>query len=160
VRAQAALPLKAAFSSGYAIHKTVTAIEPQHPGQWTRGDVLRIHLDLTAQSDMSWVVVEDPLPAGATILGTGLGGESSLLRRASRDTGAVWLAFQELRFDSFRSYYRFVPKGRWSVEYTVRLDNPGTFNLPATHVEAMYAPEMLGELPNAKVTVLAQESAP
>jgi len=27
-----------------------------------------------------------------------------------------------------------VPKGRWTVEYTLRLDNAGTFLLPATRV--------------------------
>ena len=65
------------------------------------------------------------------------------------------LAFEERRFEGYRAYYRFVPKGKWSVEYTVRLNNPGTFLLPATRVEAMYAPEMLGELPNAPLTVEA-----
>ena len=38
-----------------------------------KGDVLRVRLDMEAQSDMSWVVVNDPVPAGATMLGTGLG---------------------------------------------------------------------------------------
>jgi uncharacterized protein YfaS (alpha-2-macroglobulin family) len=42
-----------------------------------------------------------------------------------------------------------VPKGSFVVEYTVRLNNPGTFRLPPTRVEAMYAPEMFGESPNA-----------
>jgi uncharacterized protein YfaS (alpha-2-macroglobulin family) len=42
-----------------------------------------------------------------------------------------------------------VPKGRFIVDYSVRLNNPGEFNLPATRVEAMYAPEMFGALPNA-----------
>jgi uncharacterized protein YfaS (alpha-2-macroglobulin family) len=48
-----------------------------------------------------------------------------------------------------------VPKGRWAVEYTVRLNNPGTFQLPATRVEAMYAPETFGERPNPPLTVAA-----
>ena len=34
-----------------------------------------------------------------------------------------------------------------------RLNNPGRFDLPATRVEALYAPEMLGEVPNVAVTV-------
>jgi len=42
-----------------------------------------------------------------------------------------------------------VPKGSWSLDYTVRLNNPGTFQLPATRIEAMYAPETYGESPNA-----------
>jgi uncharacterized protein YfaS (alpha-2-macroglobulin family) len=46
-----------------------------------------------------------------------------------------------------------VPKGKWAVEYTVRPNNPGVFQLPATRVEAMYAPEMFGERPNPPLTV-------
>jgi uncharacterized protein YfaS (alpha-2-macroglobulin family) len=33
------------------------------------------------------------------------------------------------------------------------LNNAGTFSLPPSRVEAMYAPEMFGEVPNAKVRV-------
>jgi uncharacterized protein YfaS (alpha-2-macroglobulin family) len=42
------------------------------------------------------------------------------------------------------------------VDYTVRFNNPGTFLLPTTRVEAMYAPEMLGEIPNAKLLIKAR----
>ena len=57
----------------------------------------------------------------------------------------------------YRAYFRYVPKGRFVVEYTVRLDNPGDFGLPPTRVEAMYAPEMFGESPNARVKVEAPQ---
>ena len=102
---------------------------------------------------MTWVVVDDPIPAGATVLGRGLGGDSTLATQGEKREGCVWPAFEERTFESFRAYYRFVPKGRFVVEYTVRLNNPGAFDLPATRVEAMYAPEMFGELPNAAWTV-------
>ena len=155
IRATAAIPLHEPLSTGFKITRTVTAIEQNRPGVWTRGDVARVHLDLEAQSDMTWVVVDDPIPAGATILGSGLGGQSQLLVRGERQSGGwAWLAYDERRFDAYRAYYELVPKGRWSVEYTVRFDNPGNFQLPSTRVEAMYAPEMFGELPNAPVTVL------
>jgi hypothetical protein len=157
VRATAALPLQGPLFSGYRIKRTVTPVEQRQPGKWTRGDVARVRLDLEAQSDMSWVVVEDPVPGGTTVLGSGLGGQSQILTRDEQRKGWVWPAYEERRFDSFRAYYRFVPKGQWAVEYTVRLNNPGTFLLPATHVEAMYAPEMLGELPIQPITV---EAAP
>jgi uncharacterized protein YfaS (alpha-2-macroglobulin family) len=157
VRATAALPLDAPLSTGFTIRRSVTPVEQGQAGKWTRGDVARVRLELEAQSDMSWVVVEDPVPGGATVLGSGLGGQSQLLTSGEQREGMVWPAFEERRFEAFRAYYRFVPKGRWVVEYTVRLNNPGTFLLPATHVEAMYAPEMLGELPNAALTV---EGAP
>ena len=46
-----------------------------------------------------------------------------------------------------------MPKGQFSVEYTVRLNNDGRFQLPPTRVEAMYAPELFGELPVAEMVV-------
>jgi hypothetical protein len=153
VRATAAMPLDHALFAGFKIARTVTSIEQRTVGSFNRGDVVRVRLDLEAQSDMSWVVVDDPIPAGATVLGTGLGGQSDLSRRGETRTGWAWPAYEERRFDAYRAYYRFVPKGRWSTEYTVRLNNPGRFVLPATRVEAMYAPEMFGEFPNAAVTV-------
>ena len=56
-------------------------------------------------------------------------------------------------FEAFRAYYRYLPKGPFSVEYTVRLNNPGTFGLPQTRMEAMYSPEMFGESPNGAMVV-------
>ncbi len=153
VQSLAAIPLKEPFSSGYKIKRTVSAIEQKTPGEWNRGDVLRVRLDLEAQSDMSWVVVNDPIPAGSAILGTGLGKDSKILTGGEVRKGWVWPAFEERKLDSFRAYYEFVPKGKWSVEYTLRLNNGGEFKMPETRVEAMYAPEMFGEIPNQGVVV-------
>jgi uncharacterized protein YfaS (alpha-2-macroglobulin family) len=153
IRATAAMPLTAPLSSGYRIRRIITPVEQKQAGVWSRGDVMRVRLELEAQTDMTWVVVDDPVPAGSSILGGSLGGQSQLLARGERREGFAWPAFEERRYDAFRTYYRFVPKGAWVVEYTVRLNNPGTFLLPATRVEAMYAPEMFGEQPNATLTV-------
>jgi len=153
VRGLAAIPLAKPFSSGYRITRSVAPVEQKVNGEWHRGDVLRVRLELEAQSDMSWVVVDDPVPAGAAILGTGLGRDAKLRTRGEKRQGWVWPAFEERTFTAFRAYYPFVPKGSWTVEYTLRLNNPGEFRLPETHVEAMYAPEMFGELPNARLVV-------
>ncbi len=153
VRSLAAIPLKAPLSSGYRVVRTVTPVEQKTKGQWSRGDVYRVRLDIDAQADMTWVVVDDPIPAGASILGTGLGRDSQIASSGERSRGWVWPAFQERTQAAFRSYYEFVPKGGFSVEYTVRLNNEGRFGMPVTRVEAMYNPEMFGELPNASLTV-------
>jgi uncharacterized protein YfaS (alpha-2-macroglobulin family) len=102
---------------------------------------------------MSWVVLSDPIPGGATVLGTGLGRDSQIGAAGEERKGWVWPTYEEKSFEAYRSYYRFVPKGRFSTEYTIRLNNVGTFGLPQTRVEAMYAPEMFGETPNAPVEV-------
>jgi len=153
VRSMAALPLDKPLFTGYRIARTVAPIEQQEKGRLTRGDLLRVRLELEAQADMTWVVVNDPIPAGASVLGTGLGLDSQIATQGEKREGWVRPTFEERKFDSFRAYYRFVPKGSWTLEYTLRLNNPGEFSLPPTRVEALYAPEMFGELPNARMTV-------
>lgn len=153
VRSLAALPLDKPLFTGYRIERRIVPVEQKEKGRWSRGDVLRVRLELQAQSDMTWVVVNDPIPAGASVLGTGLGRDAQIATQGERREGWVWPAFEERRFDSFRAYYRFVPKGTWTLEYTVRLNNPGEFSLPPTRVEALYAPEMFGELPLGRMVV-------
>ena len=75
------------------------------------------------------------------------------MREGERQQGVAWLAFTEARADAYRAYYRFVPKGKWTLEYTLRFNSSGRFELPTTRVEAMYAPEMFGELPNAALQI-------
>ena len=151
----AAVQLKAPFNAGYQIKKTITPVEQAVKGIYTRGDVLRISLEVNASADMTWVVISDPVPGGATILGSGLGRDSQIATSGEKKTGAGWPAFEERSFEAFRSYYEYLPKGVVKMEYTVRLNNVGDFALPPSRVEAMYAPEMFGEVPNARVKVEA-----
>jgi uncharacterized protein YfaS (alpha-2-macroglobulin family) len=153
IQSLAAVPLREALSTGYKITRTISAVEQKESGIWSIGDIVRVKLEIESQADMTWVVVNDPVPAGSAILGSGLGGSSSLATRGEESTGWTWPAFEERSFESYRAYYRYVPKGSWSVEYTIRLNNAGAFQLPPTRVEAMYAPEMFGEIPNATIQV-------
>ncbi len=145
----AAVRLQQPRQAGLQVEKTITPIEQKQPGQWSVGDVARVTLKLQSQAELTWVVVNDPVPSGATILGRGLGRESQLAQQGQSSSGWAWPTSIERAFDSFRAYYRWVPRGNWSVEYTLRLNNAGQFELPATHVEAMYAPDIFGESPNA-----------
>ncbi|AYZ62311.1 alpha-2-macroglobulin [Burkholderia multivorans] len=153
IESLAAVPLRAPFAAGYRITKTVTPVSPAVKGVLTRGDVVRVHLDIDAQSDMTWVVVNDPVPAGATILGSGLGRDSEAATQGEKTADGAWPAFIERDFDGYRAYYDYLPKGKLSVEYTVRLNNVGTFGLPPTRVEALYAPSVYGLWPNPPMTV-------
>ncbi|MEN3113218.1 alpha-2-macroglobulin [Uliginosibacterium paludis] len=153
IASRAALPLDKPLFAGYQMKRTVTPVEQQKSGVWQRGDTYRVTLEIDAQADMTWVVVNDPVPAGASVLGSGLGGDSKQLASGEKKTGWQRPAFEERAFDGFRAYYQYVPKGKFSVEYTVRLNNPGSFLLPASRVEAMYAPEIFAEVPVAKMEV-------
>ena len=159
VQSVAAVALKAPFSAGYTIKKTITPVDQADKsmfgvGQYSRGDVLRVTLEVQAKTDMTWVAITDPVPTGATILGGGLGRDSEIATKGEQKEGAGWLAYEERSFEAYRAYYQYLPAGTTKVEYTVRLNNAGDFALPPTRAEALYAPEMFGEVPNARVKVI------
>ena len=155
VRTSAAIPLKSPLSSGYQIIKTLTPVDSSHSGGWRQGDLVRVHLKIEAQTDMTWVVVSDPIPAGASHLGTGLARDSQIATSTENlnNNNFLWPDFVERPFDAYRAYYDYVPKGTFELEYTIRLNQSGTFQLPATRVEALYEPEMFGESPNPPFAV-------
>ena len=160
VQTLAAVQVSSPQFAGYQLKKTIIPVEQAHKnlpvGSYTRGDVLRIRLEVVASADMTWAVISDPIPAGATILGNKLGRDSDIATQGERSGADDGSAFDERSFEGYRSYYSFLPKGRVSMEYTIRLNNAGEFSLPASRVEAMYAPEMFGELPNLPIKVLPQ----
>ena len=95
------------------ITRTVTPVEQQDAGHdGRRGDVARVHIDVEAQSDMTWVVVDDPIPAGATHPGQR---PRRPVRRSDAGRAGAGLGLARIRraraSTSFRAYYRFVPKG-------------------------------------------------
>ncbi|MBP8162041.1 MAG: alpha-2-macroglobulin [Propionivibrio sp.] len=149
----AAVPVKEPVANGFRVTREVTPMQEKETGKVSRGDVWRVRLTVESDQEMSWVVLNDPIPAGARILGEGDGRDSHIAGMDERETGNAWPAYVERTFSAYRAYYGYVPRGRFSTDYTVRLNNAGEFSLPATRVEAMYAPEVFGEAPNAKVVV-------
>jgi uncharacterized protein YfaS (alpha-2-macroglobulin family) len=114
--------------------------------------VLKVHLTVDAPVDRTWVVVEDPLPAGASVVG-GQGGQSALLASQASGGEGISPSYVERALDAWRGYFGWLPKGRTTVEYVVRINGAGRFLLPPTRVEAMYSPEIHAALPNAPLVV-------
>lgn len=148
VSALAAVPLTQPAYAGYVIEKAIEPVSKALATQWTQGDVYRVRLLVKAKSAMNWVIVSDPVPAGATILGSGLGRDSLISTAGEKNDGWDGPSFVERHADVYRAYYQYLPAGESEVEYTVRLNTPGQYVLPPTRVEAMYAPNVYGELPN------------
>lgn len=140
VQSLAAVPLKNAVSNGYTIEKKISTVEKKSMFKWSRGDIYKVTLTIKSDSDMTWVVVNDPIPTGASIL-------------SGSSTGDAWTAFEERSFEGYRVYYEYAPQGEWKIEYTVRLNQDGVFEMPATRVEAMYSPDMYGETPNETIKI-------
>jgi hypothetical protein len=153
IQSQAAIPLKSPVASGYRLSKSLTPLDTSTAGRFSRGDVVRVQLTIDAERDMTWVVVHDPIPAGASHLGRGLARDSQIAVPGETRQGWALPAFEERSFEAYRAYYEYLPKGSHTLEYTIRLNHSGHFHMPSTRIEALYAPEMFGELPNAAITV-------
>ena len=161
---EAAVPLKAPVNAGFNVSKTITPVSQAKTGQVSVGDVYRIDLTINAAQSFTQVAVLDPIPAGASILGSL---RESQIEQVKSDAAKVddsgrsrwsssWPAFDEKRFDSYRVFYDYLHGGKTTVSYTIRISQSGTMKLPATRVEAMYAPEQYGETPNADWVVVAK----
>jgi len=158
VSVHAAVPLRQPLFAGYRAEKAISIISQKNKGYLTRGDVIRIRITVDATAERNWVVVSDPVPPGATIIG-GLGGQSAILgAQADADNGEAGVrpAYVERGRDAYRAYFYWVPRGRFVTEYAVRLNGTGRFNLPPTRVEAMYSPEIRAQVPNRGIAVRMQ----
>ena len=65
------------------------------------------------------MVVADPIPAGSTVLGGGLGRDSRIATRGEERSGRGWRAYTERTFEAYRAYYALLPRGSLSVQYTL-----------------------------------------
>ncbi|WP_260597281.1 alpha-2-macroglobulin family protein [Sphingomonas endolithica] len=151
IAVSAAVPLQQPLFAGYRMTKKVDVVQARNPGTLTRGDVLKVTITVEASAERNWVVVNDPIPAGATIVGD-LGGQSSMLGQVT-GTDGVQPSYVERHREAWRGYFAWVPRGSFTVAYTMRLNGAGRFSLPPTRVEAMYSPAIRAQVPNAPVTV-------
>jgi uncharacterized protein YfaS (alpha-2-macroglobulin family) len=154
VQTLAAVPLLQPLEAGYSIRRSVKPVVQAQPGRWSRGDVLRVRLEIEARADISWVALSDALPTGAAVLGSGLGRDSQIATAGEKaDLTLAWPSYVERGQDAWRAVFDWLPKGRHAVEYTLRLSSTGRFLLPPTRLEAMYAPDSFGVAPNAPLEV-------
>ncbi|ODP38155.1 alpha-2-macroglobulin family protein [Sphingomonas turrisvirgatae] len=151
VQVKAAGPLREALSAGYTLAKKTEVVQARTRGVLTRGDVVRVTLTVTASADRNWVVVADPVPAGATVIGA-LGGQSEMLAEGGAGDGAQ-PSYVERGRDAWRGYFAWLPRGTHVVSYTMRLNAAGRLQLPPSRVEAMYSPEIRAAVPNAPMVV-------
>ena len=144
VAMNAAIPLKEKIERNIHVEKT---IEPAKP-VYKKGDVVTVTLKIKAQSSLSQVSLLDPIPAGAKIEGSGLDTDAG-----QGPSGTLYPDHQELANEGYRASYSILPAREVTVVYQMRLNNAGTFKVPATRIEAIYAPENFAEAPNADITV-------
>lgn len=120
--------------AGFSVERIITPIQQKTKGIWSVGDIAKIQMKVSSKTPQSWVVVEDPVPAGASIL------QSS------------WATAVERKDELIRFYFSSFSDEE-NIEYTIRFNQAGTFHVPFARVEAMYSPDLFAELPDSKWTI-------
>lgn len=131
VSAKASTPVTKATFAGFKVEKVITPVEQRTKGVWSVGDVAKVQLKVSSQAPQTWVVIEDPIPAGSSVL------QSS------------WATAVERKEELIRFYFSWFTSEISEIEYTVRFNQSGTYVLPVTRVEAMYSPDLFAELPES-----------
>ncbi len=118
------------------------------------GDVLQVRLSIVAPTDLYYVKVEDPFPAGAEAVDTSLKTTSQIneapdLNRTSPYSvydgwGWWWFSRTELRDEKAVLFASYLPAGTYEYTYQVRAGLSGTYNVLPSHAEEMYFPEVFG----------------
>jgi uncharacterized protein YfaS (alpha-2-macroglobulin family) len=151
VQVKAAVPLTQPLSAGYKLSKKTEVVQAKTKGTLTRGDVIRVTLTVEATADRNWVVINDPVPAGATVIGS-LGGQSEMLAEGGETAGSQ-PSYVERGRDAWRGYFAWLPRGTHTVTYVMRLNAAGRMQLPPSKVEAMYSPEIRAAVPNQPMVI-------
>jgi hypothetical protein len=123
------------------------------------GDVIKVKLTLIAPTDLYYVVVEDPLPAGfegvdQSLKTTSVVGEGPELRNVTAEEvdawshwygwGWWWFSHTEMRDEKVALFAQYLPRGTYEYTYLMRAGVPGEFNVIPTTAYQMYAPEVFG----------------
>jgi uncharacterized protein YfaS (alpha-2-macroglobulin family) len=111
------------------------------------GQTLRVKLTIVAPQDLHYVVIEDPLPAGAEAVDLSLKTTSAAAREAAAANmpRQAWrFNHTDLRDDRAVVFATFLPKGTYEYTYLVRLTTPGTYQLRPPTARETYFPEVWG----------------
>lgn len=142
------------------------------------GDLVQTDLIVVAPTPRSWVVIEDPLPAGFEAVDTRLETTASWLAagpgpgsgacqgdpdcedpEALRDALAHGRAYlpsqyhQEVRDDRVLFFVDHLAAGMYRYRYLARATTAGTFVVPPAKAEEMYSPEVFGRTSATTVEV-------
>ncbi|MEM7384376.1 MAG: MG2 domain-containing protein [Verrucomicrobiota bacterium] len=113
----------------------------------TSGDLIEVELVVESKNDYSHILLEDFKPCGF---------EAVALQSGYHWSGGLG-AYRQFRDEKVTFLVRDLPRGKHSLTYRLRAEIPGTFSgLPATAL-GVYAPELVANSDEIKLTVRDQE---
>jgi len=124
------------------------------------GDVVRVDITLITPHDRYYIVLEDPLPAGAEAIDTGLA-TTSLLDQDPTLRGEDtyfwwwwhWYSHSELRDEKVVLFADYLGAGTYEYSYTFRATLPGDYHVIPTVAKEFYFPEVFGRSEGRLLTI-------
>ncbi|MDP2290459.1 MAG: alpha-2-macroglobulin family protein, partial [Actinomycetota bacterium] len=162
-----------ALDRGFVVERVYEAVDDpadvtrDADGTWhiAAGARVRVTLTMVADSQRTHVALIDPLPAGLEALNPSLA-NTQTVQPPETDGEAVpsddafrgwwwgtWYEHQQLRDDRVEAFTTFLAGGTYTYSYVARATTPGSFVVPPTRAEEMYAPETFGRTATDRVVV-------
>lgn len=167
---------------GFAVERAYEALDAKDDvrrdadGTWRirAGARIRVKLSLVAPARRYHVALVDPLPAGLEPLNPALATTGSLPPSEDTDVTTIgapgiggpgrpgphwwrwtrpWFEHQNLRDERVEAFTSLLWEGVYSYAYVARATTPGSFVVPPTKAEEMYAPETFGRGGSDRVVV-------
>jgi uncharacterized protein YfaS (alpha-2-macroglobulin family) len=130
------------------------------------GDMVQVRLTIIAPHDLYYVVVEDPLPAGAEAIDTDLATtsvvaeEPGLYRETEDEMWSDfyywwwrWYSHSEMRDEKVVLFADYLAAGTYEYTYTFRATRPGEYHVIPTTANEFYFPEVFGRADGRLFTI-------
>jgi len=163
-----------ALDRGIMVSRQYSRLEDDGPVRFVDsaqvGDVVQVKLTIIAPTDLYYVVVEDPLPAGfegvdLSLKTTSVAGEPPELRNVSAEEeyyryrwygwGWWWFSHSEMRDEKVVLFAEYLPRGTYEYTYLMRASVPGEFLVLPSTAYQMYFPEVFGRSDGARFIIEA-----
>lgn len=145
---------------GFAVNKTYKTLKGVEikDNKFLPGEKYIAEITVTTNQERSFVVLDDPVPAGLKVLNPRFQTQQQLdMEKASSDDDwrGYWGQFyrSEYYFDRVEVFADYLVRGSHTWRYLVIATNGGLYGVPNTTVMEMYNPEVFGRNDNRQVQV-------
>ncbi|HQZ71227.1 MAG TPA: MG2 domain-containing protein [Anaerolineae bacterium] len=151
----------AAAGSGLSLGREYMAIDGRPgPERWQPGDLINVRLTLQSSQELSFLMLQDWLPAGFEAVNTALDTETKRLPNGQLPWWRWWgYERRELRDEGATFFISRLPAGRNTFEYAVRAVTPGRFGVRPAEAYAMYQPQLWARSDSRRVDIALNKVA-
>jgi len=139
---------------GFVVQRTYEAVDDDgdvwqdEDGTWhiKAGAEVRVNITMVNDSRRTNMALIDPLPAGLEASNPALAVTADVEPEMAEDQWWFWTWYehQNLRDDRAEAYAGYLWAGTHEYTYIARATTPGTFVVPPSRAEEIYAPEVFG----------------